>query len=141
MISQRIKEVLKARVIEPWREWRYCKKHGVTPEIYRYRQFLETKINPRARTVKEYFYNFKYIIEVDYNKLSFCPFSGAITNSIYNEVLENNAAIRYLRVSFYPNECPPPDAALLDDCFGGDRIYVACDDEKYAILVAMRWSA
>lgn len=133
---EKLKKEFKDRVAGPWRVWRYCKKFNVTPEEYQYREYLNTKIFVKGSSVKSYFYGFKHIIEVDYNKMPTCPAFGVLTNQVHNELRENKACGRWLRVS---NQCGC-GVQLIDDCFGHDRFYIACDDDDYAVMVAMKWS-
>jgi len=121
-----------------WLTWRT----GLTRDQREYRQWVDTTVNIRASTAEDMFKNFKYVIMVDYWKLfdHSHPFGLPLVD--------------HARQYFWPAR-PPGDCAVyrlirgeqepsgkfyITDLGSEDRVYVATNNGKDAVMIAMKYA-
>lgn len=99
-------------------------------------------VNWRANDITNMFENFKHVIEVDWNKfitdggLSWVPVPDARQYFWPQRPLGENCVWRIERVARNPWD----QRWHILELGGEDRIFVATNDEKDAIMIALQWA-
>lgn len=132
--------ILKEELVDRYLTWRT----GKNKQQRIWEKWRNETIAVRAHTVENMFHNFKYIIEVDPEKVleMWHPFSYH-TNKEFNERYEyphrelgDNAVWAWLRCSkdHWSHQWH------IDDCFGEDHLFVATNNDQDATMIALMYS-
>lgn len=126
---------IKSELIDKWLTFRT----GYTKSERESNAWKEKNLDQRASTVKGYFKGFKYIIQVDYDKVCRCDLNIHPTPEFREycypqKSLDETVAIDIFRGIESDGEW------VLNDLSGTDRVYVATNNEEDALMIAMRFS-
>ncbi len=130
---------LKERVVD----WYLTKKTGKDKLQREWDAWYESNVVYRARTIENMFMNFDYIIEVNPDRFfQFDPFVWVPTDDAKqycypNRQLGDNCVWRFERV----RKDPWDHRWHLDEMGGEDRVFVATNNERDAIMIALKYSA
>ena len=124
-------------------DWWLTKRTGKDKAQREWEAWYEVNVVYRAHTIENMFMHFKHIIEVDTNKFvdHYEPFAWVPNKDARQyfwpaRELGNNAVWRFERV-----RRDPWDRRWHIDEFGGeDRIFVATNNDRDAIMIALKYS-
>ena len=124
-------------------DWYLTRKTGKNQAEREWEAWYEVNVVYRAHTIENMFMHFKHIIEVDTNKFvdhhepfSWVPNKDARQYFWPARPLGENAVWRFERV-----RRDPWDRRWHIDEFGGeDRIFVATNNDRDAIMIALKYS-
>jgi hypothetical protein len=129
---------LKEYLVDKWLTWRT----GNDKSTREWQAWYESNVNYRASDITDMFKNFKHVIEVDLDKFvnHSEPFTWVPNNDAKQyfwpaRPLGENAVWRFERVSW--NEWD--HRWHINGIFGEDRIFVATNNDRDAILIAMKY--
>ena len=118
-------------------------KTGISTEDRAYREWYDQTVVYRASTAEDMFKNFKHVITVDYQKIFIWwhPFGVPLVNDATQyfwpaKPTGECAVYRILR-----GEKDPYDNRFHITDFGGeDRVYVATNNSKDAMMIALKYA-
>lgn len=121
-----------------WLTWRT----GLTKQERIYKKWQAETIVYRAHTIENMFMNFKYIIPVSTDIFDHGEPFGWVPNNHFKQYLYparelgDNAVYTFAR-----GERNKWDGRFhLNDCFGGDQVFVATNNEQDAIMITLKYS-
>lgn len=114
-------------------------KTGKTKEERIWQAWKEETINYRASTVQKYFYKFKYVIEVDPDKLFDLDALSWVVVDEFDQYmwpqrdLNDNAVYTWAR-GFWEG-----DEFEINELGGGDHVFVATNNDKDAMMISLMY--
>ena len=128
---------LKEHFVDKYLTW----KTGDDKSTREWKAWYEANVVYRAHTIDNMFVNFKHVIEVDWHKfitdggMTWVPVEDARQYFWPQRELGNNAVWRFERVVW--NEWDK--RWHLNDIGGEDRIFVATNNDKDAMMIALKY--
>lgn len=125
------------RIKQRYLTWRT----GKTQKQRDWEAWYEVTVNYRANDITNMFENFQHVIEVDWNKfitdggLSWVPVPDARQYFWPQRPLGENCVWRMERVAWNPWD----QRWHLSEIGGEDRVFVATNNEKDAIMIALQY--
>lgn len=131
-------------IVDKYLTW----KTGKNKSQRDFEQWRATAFVFYSDTVEGYFYKFKYVIEIDpekvyndkFNESSFneLPFNGAFEEYMYpRRSLGQNVVVYWFRCTTSYHW----DGKIhIDECFGEDRLFAATNSEEDAVQIALKFS-
>ena len=124
-------------------DWYLTKRTGKNKQQREWEQWLEVTVVRQASTVENYFMNFKYILELDPNKVwdysepfGWIPVKEFKEYEFPNRPLGQNTVINWFRG--YKDQW---DGRFhLNDMMGGDHVFAATNNERDALMISLRFS-
>lgn len=129
-------------LIERIKDWYLTRKTGKNKAEREWEAWYEINVVYRASTIENMFMNFKHIIEVDPNKFmvedpfTWVPCEDAKQYFWPARELGDNAVWRFERV----RKDRWDGRWHIDEMGGSDHVFVATNNERDAIMIALRWS-
>ena len=128
-----------------WLKDRYLTwRTGKSKEQREWEAWYEANVVYRASTIENMFMNFKHIIEVNIDKFTdpyepmvWAPCKDAQQYFWPQRKLGDNAVWRFERV----RKDPWDRRWHLDEMGGGDRIFVATNNDRDAMMIALKYSS
>ena len=132
---------LKERIVDRWLTW-HTGKDKSTRE---WEAWYYANVNFRATRINDMFKNFKHVIMVDVDKFTnphepfaWVPCDDAKQYFWPARELGNNAVWRFERVIKYPST---NNEWEVNEFGGEDHIFVATNNDKDAIMIALKYSS
>ena len=130
-------------MIEWIRDWYLTRKTGKTKEEREWIAWYEQNVNYRATRIKDMFKNFEHVIIVDPNKFmdhaepfAWVPCKDARQYFWPARPLGENAVWRFERVI----NCPATAWEWeINELGGEDKIFVATNNERDAMMIALKY--
>ena len=129
------------KIVEQIKDWYLTKRTGKTREQREWEAWYEVNVVYRASTIKNMFMNFKHIIEVNPDKFfQFDPFAWVPAEDAKQyfwpcRSLGENCVWRFERV--IKNHW---DGLLhIDELGGADTVFVATNNERDAMMIALKY--
>lgn len=130
----------KEYIVDKWLTWRT----GNDKATRDWEAWYKTNVNYRANRINDMFKNFKHIIIVDTDKFvdhsepfTWVPNKDAKQYFWPQRPLGENAVWRFERVTKAPST---NNEWVLNDIGGEDHIFVATNNDKDAIIIALKYS-
>jgi len=130
---------IKERIVD----WYLTKRTGKTKATREWEAWYAVNVNYRAKDITNMFQNFEHVIIVDWNKFVdhhepfvWVPCDDANQYFWPARELGNNAVWRIERV-FYSNW---DKRWHLDEITGEDKIFVATNSDKDALMIALKYT-
>jgi hypothetical protein len=130
---------LKERLVD----WYLTRKTGKTKAEREWESWYEQTVNFRAFRIKDMFEKFEYILEVNPDKFfqpdpfAWVPTEDAKQYLYPARQLGQNAVWRFERVTQSTNAA---EGWIVDGFGGEDKVFVATNNERDAVIIALRWS-
>lgn len=127
-----------------WLKRVFCVKKVKPDPVVAYRSWVTSTVISSAMTVDQRYANFKHIIEVrpelilHYPDCS--PFSERVDDTFRqkycwpNKPLGDCAIVEWVRCTEFRGQLE------IDDCFGHDRLFVATNNDRDALMISMRYT-
>ena len=129
-------------LVEKLEDWYLTKRTGKNKAERAWEAWYEQMVNYRASDITQMFEKFNYVIEVDPNKFfQFDPFTWVPTEDAKQffwpaRELGTNCVWRFERVVW--NEWD--QRWHVNELAGGDHVFVACNDEKDAVILSLKYA-
>jgi hypothetical protein len=131
------------KIVEQIKDWYLTRKTGYTRDEREYRSWYEQNVNIRATRIKDIFGNFKHIIVVDPNKFFHLdePFGWIVREDVKQYLWPNRDLGKNCIWEFHRVMCEPSTAWewTVNELGGGDRVFVATNNERDAIMIALKY--
>lgn len=132
---------LKERIVDRWLTWRT----GKDKSTREWEAWYDANVNFRATRINDMFKNFKHVIMVDVDKFTnphepfaWVPCDDAKQYFWPARELGNNAVWRFERVIRYSSTSNEWE---VNEFGGEDHIFVATNNDKDAIMIALKYSS
>lgn len=124
-------------------DWYLTRKTGKDKAQREWEAWYEVNVVYRASTIENMFMNFKHIIEVNpdtffqFDPFAYVPCEDAKQYLWPRRELGNNAVWRFERV----RKDRWDNRWHIDEMGGGDKVFVATNNDKDAMMIALKYSS